>query len=209
MLATLSANKERMAGCMKLPRGEGGSGRGGDEPSAGLDRVLKKRGLSRKRAQEKKCKREKAFRLPKLFSSTKTESRNSRLPTCGEEQVEGKNLFRGGSRSSRVFFSCIFFSAFSTKEKPKTSYQPAAAAAATAMLQPRRPRRRGKKRPPKRRAGRGSRSISSRRRRDGCSRGRGRSAQRRRRAGRRRGELPLEDPTKLPLPPPLRCGGGS
>lgn len=113
MLATLSANKERMAGCMKLPRGEGGSGRGGDEPSAGLDRVLKKRGLSRKRAQEKKCKREKAFRLPKLFSSTKTESRNSRLPTCGEEQVEGKNLFRGGSRSSYFFllhfFLCLLY----------------------------------------------------------------------------------------------------
>lgn len=35
MLATLSANEERMARCMKLQRGEGGSGRGGMSPARG------------------------------------------------------------------------------------------------------------------------------------------------------------------------------
>ena len=55
MLATLSANEERMAGWLKLPKGEGEVKKGGVSPARGSTNLVRKvlNELSRKREHQK------------------------------------------------------------------------------------------------------------------------------------------------------------
>lgn len=65
MLATLSANEERMTGLLKLPKGEGEGEKGGGEPKRGgarSDFVLgEAKKLWKERERKKKCSKEKGL----------------------------------------------------------------------------------------------------------------------------------------------------